>query len=122
MKKPIPEGQGLAITESLYSFDKSNETDSNIATPPENSNIFGPPSLTPGVQYPITEAEERIRQLAYSQGNSDCMRMNRAGHLVEDDPFLDIMRKRVEQIRKEEIKKGRIKPATKEERKWRLGL
>ena len=116
MKKPIPEGQGLAICESLYSFEDGNQTDSNIATPPENSNIFGPPSLTPGIQYPISAETEQIRQLAYSQGYSDAMRMNRAGHLVEDGPFLDIMRKRVEEIRKEGIKKGRIKPATKEER------
>ena len=116
MKKPIPEGQGLAICESLYSFEDGNQTDSNIATPPEKSNIFGPPSLTPDVQYPITEAEERIRKLAYSQGYSDAMRMNRAGRLVEDDPFLDVLRKRVEEIRKEKIKKGHIEPANKEER------
>ena len=91
-------------------------------TPTYKSNIFGPPSLTPGIKYPITEEAERIRQLAYSQGYSDAMRMNRAGRLVEDDPFLDVLRKRVEQIRKEKIKKGRIEPATKQERKWRLGL
>lgn len=119
MKKPIPSGTGLALAESLYS---DNETESNIASQPENYNIFGPPSLIKGVDYPVSYKDERLLNTAYKHGFNDAMRMNRAGHLVEDDPFLDVLRQRVEQIRKEKIKKGRIEPATKQEKKWRLGL
>ena len=114
MKKPTIEG--LALTETLYGDCNGVTVSDNLANPTDTVNIFGPPSLTPGIKYPISEREERIRELAYNQGYSDSMRMNRAGRLVENDPFLDILRKRMEEIRKDGIRKGRIKPVTKEER------
>lgn len=80
-----------------------------------NDLLCSPPSLIRGAQYPISDKEERILDAAYRHGYTDAMRMNRAGRLVEDDPFLDFMRKRVEEIRKEKIKKGLIEPSTKEE-------
>lgn len=120
MKQPTFEG--LAVCESLYGFEESESTDSNLPNPVNKYNLFGRPSLTPSVEYPLTDKEERLLDKAFQQGYSDCMRMNRAGRLVEDDPFLDVLRERVEQIRKEKVKSGKIEPANKKERKWRLGL
>lgn len=109
-----PDLSGDLAAETLYSFNDS----SKVANPTDNYNLFGAPSLTPGIPYPISEREERIRQQAYKQGDSDRMRMNRAGHLIENDPFLEVLRERVEQIRKEKIKKGRIEPANEKEERW----
>ena len=111
-----PPFDGVAISESLYGSGQEQETDSKIANPCNNSNIYGRPSLIPGVQYPISEREERLLDIAYQKGYSDSMRMNRAGRLVENDPLLDILRKRMEEIRRDGIRKGKIKPVTEEER------
>jgi len=120
MKQPDLNG-GLAA-KSLYSFDTSNETENNIAKPTDNYNLFGRPSLTPGVEYPISDKEEKILDKGYKQGYEDAMRLSRAGHVIEDAPFLNLLRKRVEEIRKEKIINGQIKPVNKRERKWSLGL
>jgi hypothetical protein len=122
MKKPTPNESGLAISESLYSFDKSNETDSKLVNPTDTINLFGRPSIIPGVEYPISDREEELLNKGYDKGQKDALRMNRTGHLVEVDPFLKVLRERVEQIREEKIKSGDIEPANKKERKMRLGL
>ena len=111
-----------SAAKSLYSFEGLDETESKLPNPTENYNLFGRPSLVPGVEYPLSDKEEKLLDAGYKKGYEDSMRMNRAGRLVENDPFLNVLRERVEEIRKEKIKSGEIEPATKKERKMRLGL
>jgi len=113
MKTTDPEMGSAA--ESLYSFDGLNETVSKLANPTDESNIFGPPSIIKGE---TLDDPRQIAETAYQNGYADAMRMNRAGRIIERDPFLDLLRKRVEQIRKEKIQSGEIKPANKEEMGW----
>lgn len=107
--------EGLAAAELLYGSGQEQISDSNLANPPDTINIFGPPSIIKGSEL---DDPKEIAKAAYKHGYSDSMRMNRAGHLVEDDPVLDLFRKRVEEIRKEKIKRGEIEPANDEERRW----
>jgi hypothetical protein len=107
-----------SAAKSLYSFDGLNETKSKLPNPTESINLFGRPSLVPGVEYPISDREEELLNKGYDKGQKDALRMNRKGRLVEDDPFLDLLRNRVKQIRKDLVKKGRVEPVTEEERGW----
>ena len=70
------------------------------------------------MEYPISDREEELLNKGYDKGQKDALRMNRKGRLVEDDPFLDLLRNRVKQIRKDLVKKGRVEPVTEEERGW----
>lgn len=66
MKKPIPSGSGLALTKSLYGSGKELETVSKLANSDDIYNILHPrPSIIPGVEYPITEREERLLDLSW---------------------------------------------------------
>lgn len=57
MKKPI-QGNGLALTKSLYGIAPTKGNLVNL-TPIDNP-LDRPPSIIPGVKYPITDREREI--------------------------------------------------------------
>lgn len=116
--KQQPTFDGVAAAKSLYDSDKDDKTIQKVANPTENSNLFGRPSLVPGVEYPLSDREEELLDAGYQKGHDDSLRINRAGRIVEEDPFLNVLRKRLKQIRKNLVKKGRVEPVTEEEQGW----
>lgn len=63
MKKATPLSDGMALTNYLYG---TTPTSVNIAIPSiENKPLDRPPSLIPGVKYPITDGEQEIINLTW---------------------------------------------------------
>jgi len=60
MKKPDDLSR---VSENLYG--NVGDVDSKVSNPPDNCNIYGRPSLIPGVEYPTTEREERLMDLTW---------------------------------------------------------
>lgn len=116
--KQQPTLNGLAAAELLNSSGQEQKTSSKVADPVEkNKEVFPRPSLIPNVSYPTSKREEQIISLTWDHA----MQYSRMQYEFYD-PILDIFRERVQEIRKKLIQTGKIKPVTKEERKWRMGL
>ena len=88
-----------------------NEETYNDAT----ESLYGPPSLIKGEGL---QDARKIAEAAYQHGYSDCLRINRAGRLIENDPFLDALRKAVERKRKKLVRSGTVEPTNEEEAGW----
>lgn len=64
---------------------------------PIDKPIIVAPSLIPDVEYPTTDREEQLINLAYQHGYKQAKR-----HWKDDDRYmLELFRERVQQIRKE---------------------
>lgn len=88
---------GVAAAESLYGSGKQ-ETTSKVANPDNKYNVFGCPSIIPGVKYPVTDREQQIINATWYHAIKLALHQ-----LVIKDTLLDHMRDEVGRIRKEDL-------------------